>query len=93
MCGGNRENLLWAKHHRTVGWSGETQWRISFSNGFLSKGSYSKLSDQRISSLTEAEILDTINTKNVSQIFMKDFNFKELLGDVKYNSLGEIIGK
>jgi len=56
------------------------------------QGSYSKLSDQRISSLTEAEILDTINTKNVSQIFMKDFNFKELLGDVKYNSLGEIIG-
>ena len=51
------------------------------------------MSEDKIDSLTEAEILDTINNRNVSQIFMKDFNFKELLGDVKYNLKGEIIGK
>eukprot|EP00092_Neocalanus_flemingeri_P006866 GFUD01007412.1.p1 GENE.GFUD01007412.1~~GFUD01007412.1.p1 ORF type:complete len:1065 (+),score=241.14 GFUD01007412.1:250-3444(+) len=56
------------------------------------QGSYNEVSDRKIASLTEATILDTINNKNISQIFMKDFNFKELLGDVKYNYKGEIIG-
>ena len=51
------------------------------------------MSDRKIASLTEEEILETINNKNVSQIFMKDFNFKDLLGDVKYNYEGEITGK
>ena len=42
--------------------------------------------------LTEAEILETINNNNISGIFLKDFNFKELLGDVKYDAFGRIIG-
>ena len=42
--------------------------------------------------LTEEEILDTINNNNISGIFLKDFNFKELLGDVKYDAYGRIIG-
>lgn len=56
------------------------------------QGSYNEVSEDKIDSLTDEEILDTINNRNVSQIFMKDFNFKELLGDVKYNLAGEIIG-
>ena len=59
----------------------------------LNQGSYNEVSEDKIDSLTDEEILDTINNRNVSQIFMKDFNFKELLGDVKYNLAGEIIGK
>ena len=50
------------------------------------------MSDLKIAALTQKEILDTINNKNVSQIFLKDFNFQELLGDIKYNGRGEIIG-
>ena len=38
-------------------------------------------------------ILDTINHKNVSGIFLKDFNFSELLGDIKYDEHGRIIGE
>jgi hypothetical protein len=68
--------------------------RIKFSpEDVLNQGSYNEVSDHKIASLTEAEILDTINNRNVSQIFMKDFNFKDLLGDVQYNFKGEIIGK
>eukprot|EP00092_Neocalanus_flemingeri_P023513 GFUD01025500.1.p1 GENE.GFUD01025500.1~~GFUD01025500.1.p1 ORF type:complete len:1021 (+),score=134.31 GFUD01025500.1:157-3219(+) len=55
------------------------------------QGSYNEVSDIKIAGLTEKEILETINNKNVSQIFLKDFNFKDLLGDVKRNSKGEII--
>ena len=46
----------------------------------------------KIAALTQNEILDTINNKNVSQIFLKDFNFRELLGDIKYDSAGQIVG-
>ena len=68
--------------------------RISFSHEDVDiQGFYNEVSDRKIASLTEEEILETINNKNVSQIFMKDFNFKDLLGDVKYNLKGEIIGK
>ena len=34
-----------------------------------------------------------INTKNTSGIFMKDFNFIDLLGDIRYSDDGKIIGK
>ena len=34
-----------------------------------------------------------INTKNTSGIFMKDFNFIDLLGDIRYDDDGKIIGK
>jgi len=56
------------------------------------QGHYTDKSRQQIEKLTENEILDTINNKNVSGIFMRDFNFTELLGDIKYNSKGEIVG-
>ena len=49
-------------------------------------------SDDKIERLTQREILKTINTKNVSQIFLKEFNFKHMLGDIRYNSRNEIVG-
>jgi predicted RND superfamily exporter protein len=56
------------------------------------QGHYNEKSWKKIESLTEEEILDTINHKNVSGIFLKDFNFSELLGDIKYDEHGRIIG-
>ncbi|XP_023339853.1 patched domain-containing protein 3 isoform X2 [Eurytemora carolleeae] len=56
------------------------------------QGHYSESTDLKIAFLTQADILDKINNKNISQIFLKEKNFKELLGDVKYNKEGEIIG-
>ena len=56
------------------------------------QGHYNENSDMKMEALTEEEILETINNNNVSGIFLKDFNFKELLGDVKYDSYGRIIG-
>ena len=41
--------------------------------------------------LTQEEILKTINTKNVSQIFLKDFNFQHMLGDIRYQG-DQIVG-
>ena len=57
------------------------------------QGHYNEKSWKKIESLTEEEILDTINHKNVSGIFLKDFNFSELLGDIKYDEHGKIIGE
>ena len=57
------------------------------------QGHYNEKSWKKIESLTEEEILDTINHKNVSGIFLKDFNFKELLGDIKYDEHENIIGE
>ena len=54
------------------------------------QGEYSD--DKKIERLTQEEILKTINTKNVSQIFLKEFNFKHMLGDIRYNSRNEIVG-
>ena len=48
-------------------------------------------SDKKIERLTQEQILKTINTKNVSQIFLKEFNFKHMLGDIRYNGK-EIVG-
>ena len=57
------------------------------------QGHYNEKSWKKIESLTTEEILDTINHKNVSGIFLKDFNFSELLGDIKYDEHGRIIGE
>ena len=43
--------------------------------------------------LTQEEILETINNKNVSGIFMKDFNFIDLLGNIRYDEDGKIAGE
>lgn len=56
------------------------------------QGSYSEVADKKIADLTQQEIIDTINNKNISQIFLKDFNFTDLLGGIQRNRKGEIIG-
>jgi hypothetical protein len=38
-----------------------------------------KVSDEKIGSLTKEEILDKINNKNVSQIFLKEKDFKAIV--------------
>lgn len=57
------------------------------------QGSYSATTEERIGRLTEQEIIDVINAKNTSQIFMKDFDFKDLLGNIRYNQSGHIVGQ
>merc|ERR1712241_942628 len=56
------------------------------------QGSYSSATEEKIGKLTQQEIIDVINVKNTSQIFMKDFDFKDLLGNIRYNQSGHIIG-
>ena len=56
------------------------------------QGAYNWRSDRWIEQLTQRDILFNINNNNISGIFLKDFNFKNLLGDIKYNRKGEIIG-
>ena len=41
-----------------------------------------------IATLTQQEILDRINHRNMSQIFLKEKNFQELLGDIRYDDKG-----
>jgi hypothetical protein len=38
-----------------------------------------KATDEKMASLTQEDILDRINNKNVSQIFLKEKNFKAII--------------
>ncbi len=38
-----------------------------------------KATDEKMASLTQEDILDKINNKNVSQIFLKEKNFKAII--------------
>ena len=49
------------------------------------------MSDYKIAQLTEESILETINNNNVSQIFLKDFDFKASLGNITYKE-GRVVG-
>eukprot|EP00090_Calanus_glacialis_P005513 TRINITY_DN14271_c0_g1_i1.p1 TRINITY_DN14271_c0_g1~~TRINITY_DN14271_c0_g1_i1.p1 ORF type:complete len:913 (+),score=178.94 TRINITY_DN14271_c0_g1_i1:65-2740(+) len=42
--------------------------------------------------LTESDILDAVNNRNKSGLLMIEKNFKNLLGEVSYNSSGHIVG-
>jgi Niemann-Pick C1 protein len=55
-------------------------------------GEYSDVSDVSIATLTQQVILDKINNRNMSQIFLKEKNFIELLGDIRYDDKGHIVG-
>ena len=57
------------------------------------QGAYTENTDIAINRLTQEDILEAINNKNTSGIFMKEFNFVELLGDIRYDETGRIIGK
>jgi len=56
------------------------------------QGVYNEVSDQRIAALTRQDILETINNENISQIFLRETDFKGLLGDIKYDNSGRIVG-
>ena len=86
---------LWAEQVSTVAdnqirrlqkYLRDLQQRFSF------QGAYNKWSDLRIQRLTQQEILDTINTKNTSQIFMQDKSFLSMLGNIRYNEWGQVVG-
>ena len=42
--------------------------------------------------LTESEILESVNTNNKSGLLMVEKNFKNLIGEISYNSIGQIEG-
>ena len=48
--------------------------------------------DEMFNQLSEKDIIDAVNSKNKSGLLMIDKNFKNLLGEVSYNSSGHIIG-
>ena len=45
--------------------------KVYYYDSMFVQGSYSELTDARIKALTQEELLDTVNNKNVSGIFMK----------------------
>ena len=57
------------------------------------QGAYTESSDRQIAELTRTEILEAVNSRNMSKIFMQDFDFTQLLGDVKYDKNMRIVGK
>jgi hypothetical protein len=46
-----------------------------------------KATDEKMASLTQEDILDKINNKNVSQIFLKEKNFKAIIILLLFNLL------
>ena len=56
------------------------------------QGEYNDISELRMQALTEKDILEKINNYNISQIFLKEKPFKDLLGDVRYDEKGQIVG-
>jgi hypothetical protein len=74
-------------------WGDQVQYLIIDSLSYQHlQGHYNEVSDRSMEFLTQAEILDTVNNKNISGIFLRDFNFTELLGDIRKDENGYIIG-
>ena len=51
-----------------------------------------RLDRDKIFSLDSQEIINTINTRNVSGVFQREKNFTTVLGDVTYNETGHLVG-
>ena len=49
--------------------------------------------EETISALTSQDILDGINTKNFSEVFLYNKNFHSMLGGIIKNETGHIIGQ
>lgn len=47
---------------------------------------------RQIASLTEEEILETVNSRNLSGVFLREKDFSSLLGDVRRDRQGRILG-
>ena len=59
---------------------------------WANEGDFSDESEREISNLTYEDIIETINTRNLSGIFMREKDFSSVLSDISYNSTGHIVG-
>ena len=59
---------------------------------WANEGDFDEESENTIFSLREEDIIESINTRNLSGIFLREKNFKNVLGDISYNETGHIIG-
>ena len=55
-------------------------------------GEYGEETDADMENLTDELVLEVINNKNVSGIFLTRHNFTNYLSNIEYNTRGEIIG-
>ena len=55
-------------------------------------GEYDERTDEVMETLTDEMVLDVINNKNVSGIFLTPYNFTSYLSNIEYDTQGEIIG-
>ena len=53
---------------------------------------HGRLDRDRIFSLDTQEIVNAINTRNVSGVFQREKNFTSVLGEVTYNETGQLVG-
>ena len=59
---------------------------------WANEGDFNDESERKIFNLKYEDIIETINTKNFSGIFMREKNFSSVLSDISYNSSGQIVG-
>ena len=59
---------------------------------WANNGELDEESENTIFSLTRNDIIDAINTRNTSGIFLREKDFKLGLGDIKYNKSGHVVG-
>ena len=59
---------------------------------WANEGDFSDESERKISNLTYEDIIETINTGNLSGICMREKDFSSVLSDISYNSSGHIVG-
>ena len=55
-------------------------------------GDFDEESENSIFNLTTDSIRETVNHRNLSGIFLREKNFKNVLGDITYDEFGQIIG-
>ena len=59
---------------------------------WANQGDFDQESENTIDNLTKEDILESINTRNLSGIFMREKDFTNALGDISYNQSGHIVG-
>ena len=59
---------------------------------WANEGDFDEDSENTIFNLTTEDIIESINSRNLSGIFLREKNFKNVLGEISYNESGEIIG-
>ena len=59
---------------------------------WANEGDFDEASKSQIFNLTSEEIIEVMNTRNLSGIFMREKNFSSVLSGISYNSSGHIVG-